>query len=105
VTYLLATVNDYRMFASSHCIYEVRLSNASWHDAKDFYLDDCIVGGAFDYPQGITPVTLMSNIELQVVWLLSETALTDEQRLTPLPESYWLALKQRYPMISRPLGG
>ncbi|TDB05117.1 helix-turn-helix transcriptional regulator [Halomonas marinisediminis] len=99
VTYLLATVNDYedvRQFAL-HRIREARLSDASWHDAGDFDLDDYIAGGAFGYLESKAPVTLVANVAPQVAWLLSETPLAEEQRLTPLPDSDWQRLEAKVP--------
>jgi len=99
VTYLLATVNDYtdvRQFAL-HRIEEARLSEAAWHDAGDFDLDNYIAGGAFGYLQGRTPVTLVANVAPQVAWLLSETPLSEEQQLTPLPDSDWQRLEAEVP--------
>lgn len=99
VTYLLATVNDYtdvRQFAL-HRIEEARLSEAAWHDAEDFDLDDYIAGGAFGYLQSKAPVTLVANIAPQMAWLLSETPLSEEQQLTPLPDSDWQRLEAEVP--------
>jgi predicted DNA-binding transcriptional regulator YafY len=99
VTYLLATVKDYtdvRQFAL-HRIEEARLSEADWHDAGDFDLDDYIAGGAFGYLQGKAPLTLVANVAPQVAWLLSETPLGEEQRLKALPDSDWQRLEAEVP--------
>nr|WP_298249633.1 WYL domain-containing protein [uncultured Halomonas sp.] len=99
VTYLTATVNDYkdvRQFAL-HRIEKARLSAARWHDAGDFDLDDYIAGGAFDYLESKTPVTLVVNVTPQVAWLLNETPLAERQQLTPLIDSDWQRLKARVP--------
>lgn len=99
VTYLLATVNDYtdvRQFAL-HRIEEARLSEAVWHYAGDFELDDYIAGGAFGFLDSKTPVTLLANVAPQVVWLLSETPLAEGQRLTGLPDSDWQRLEAEVP--------
>lgn len=99
VTYLLASVNDYtdvRQFAL-HRIEEARLSQADWHNAGDFNLDDYIAAGAFGYLQSKTPVTLVANVAPQVAWLLSETPLAEEQSLTPLPDSDWQRLEAEVP--------
>ncbi|MGS2742568.1 helix-turn-helix transcriptional regulator [Halomonas sp. LS-001] len=99
VTYLLATVNDYRdlrQFAL-HRIQAARPSDADWYALPDFDLDAYIAGGAFGYLQGKVPVTLVANVAPQVAWLLGETPLADEQTLSPLPNSHWQRLEATVP--------
>lgn len=95
VTYLVATVDDYtdlRQFAL-HRIRHVQLSETTWNEKKDFDLDTYIQGGAFGYRQSQETVQLSVNVAPQVAWLLTETPLSMEQSLTPLPDSRWQHLE------------
>ena len=89
VTYLVATVDDYdniRQFAM-HRIETATLSESTWRPLHCFDLDNYIAGGAFGYLQGKAPATLAAKVAPQVSWLLSETQLSENQRLTTLPDT------------------
>lgn len=99
VTYLSATVNDYddiRQFVM-HRIETANISDSTWRPLHGFDLDNCIAGGAFEYLQGKAPVILVAQVAPQVAWLLSETPLSETQRLTSLPDSNWQQLKAEVP--------
>ncbi|CAM4320935.1 WYL domain-containing protein [Vreelandella rituensis] len=99
VTYLVATVNDYtdlRQFAL-HRIRHAQLSETAWNEKSDFDLDAYIQGGAFGYRQSQKTITLSVNVAPQVAWLLTETPLSTEQSLTPLPDSRWQHLEAQVP--------
>lgn len=97
VTYLLALANDYddiRHFAL-HRIRAAALAETPLRQVAAFDLDEYIRGGAFGYRQGPADVTLRARVAPQVAWLLSETPLAREQRLTPEPEGDWQRLEAR----------
>jgi hypothetical protein len=98
-TYLLAHVDgfeDLRQFAL-HRVKHAAFSQRAWQARDDFDIDHYIQGGAFGYLQGKVPVTLIAHIAPQVAWLLSETPLSETQRLTPLPDSNWQQLEAEVP--------
>lgn len=98
-TYLLAHVDgfeDLRQFAL-HRVKHAVFSQRAWQARDDFDIDRYIQGGAFGYLQGKVPITLVAHVAPQVAWLLSETPLSETQRLTPLPESNWQQLEAEMP--------
>ncbi|MBK1690600.1 helix-turn-helix transcriptional regulator [Ectothiorhodospira mobilis] len=99
VTYLIATANDHddvRHFAL-HRIRSARISDTPWREVPDFDLDAYIAGGAFGYPQGPDQVRLVAEVTDQTAWLLSETPLSQRQRLEPLPDGAWHRLEAWVP--------
>jgi predicted DNA-binding transcriptional regulator YafY len=95
VTYLLATVNDYDDICqfALHRVHEAVPSDKPWREAVDFDMDAYIASGAFDYLRSETALSLVANVSPPVAWLLTETPLCPEQRLTPLPDSDWQRLE------------
>lgn len=99
VTYIVATVDKYsdlRQFAL-HRINQAAISQMAWHEVPGFDLDTYIADGAFGYRQSHDDVHLLANVAPQVAWLLSETPLSHEQTLEPLPHSDWQRLSVKLP--------
>ena len=99
VTYLLATVysyDDIRQFAMQRIV-TAHLSEVPWREVEDFDLDAYIEQGAFGYLQSKSTISLVAHIAPQVAWLLSETPLSELQRLTTLPDSDWQRLEAKVP--------
>lgn len=99
VTYLLAMANDYediRHFAL-HRIRSATLAETPLRQVAAFDLDDYIKTGAFGYRQSPGDITLQARVSPQVAWLLAETPLAREQRLTPEAEGDWQRLEARVP--------
>ncbi|MCY1290686.1 WYL domain protein [compost metagenome] len=100
ISYLIGSANDYtdlRQFAL-HRIQKVSVLDATAHEHKDFDLDRYIAGGAFTLRQAPQQVELIADVHPQVAWLLSETPLSEQQSLRPLPGSDWQRLHARVPL-------
>lgn len=97
-SYLLARVDgfdDVRQFALH------RIQSATRHDTQtavpdDFNIDHYMHGN-FNNPTSTEPVELVADISPQIAWILNETSLSNEQTLTPLPDSDWMRLHARVP--------
>ncbi|GAA0792316.1 helix-turn-helix transcriptional regulator [Marinobacterium sediminicola] len=100
MSYLLATVNGYddvRQFAL-HRILSITPSEQPYRAQPEFCVDDYISTGAFGYPLDEQSVQLKARIRPEVAWLLSETPLSDVQRLTDEPdEQGWCWLEAEVP--------
>ena len=100
ISYLIATVNDYddpRQFAL-HRIKQAELLGDAARPNDQFNIDDYIASGAFSFRQSTEMVELVADVHPQIAWLLSETPISEEQTLEPLPDSDWQRLRARVPM-------
>ena len=94
VTYLLATVDEYkdiRHFAL-HRIKRCKISNALYRSQNDFDINEYIKEGAFGYKQGPEDVEIEAKISPEILWLLSETPISEKQTLSEPNEDGWATL-------------
>lgn len=95
ISYLIANVDNYsdlRQFAL-HRIQSAECLNAAAQQAEPLDLDHYIRFGGFNAPGPVEEVELIAEVSPQIAWLLSETPLTNEQSLSPLPDSDWQRLR------------
>lgn len=100
VTYLVAGVDGYsdpRQFALHRILVAERLEIPA-QQPPDFNLDDYIATGVFALQQSIENVELIADIHPQQAWLLNETPLSPQQKITPLPDSDWFRLQAAVPL-------
>lgn len=100
VTYLVAGVDGYsdpRQFALHRILVAERLEIPA-QQPPDFNLDDYIATGAFALRQNTENVELIADIHPQQAWLLNETPLSSQQKITPLPDSDWCRLQAAVPL-------
>ena len=94
VTYLLATVDgfdDIRHFAI-HRILECKESKTEYQSVPDFSIEDYLNQGHFGYKLGDHEITLEAKIRPNIAWLLSETPISEQQKLSHNDESDWVKL-------------
>ncbi|MDM8348329.1 WYL domain-containing protein [Pseudomonas sp. sp1636] len=100
VSYLIGTVNGYsdlRQFAL-HRIDMAETLDTPAHEAEALDIDRYIQGGGFNNPGPAEETELVADVSPQIAWLLSETPLSAEQNLEPLPNNDWQRLRARVPM-------
>lgn len=98
VSYLIGTVEGYsdiRQFAL-HRIQHATCLEARSREQPEFEIDRFIRSG-FNSKGLVGQHQLVADVSPQIAWLLSETPLSDEQSLNPLPESDWQRLHARVP--------
>ena len=93
VSYLVATVNDYDEILqfALHRIQEAEPSNKTYRRYDDFNINEYIDKGAFSYRQSANIQTLKARVKSEIAWLLSETPISEDQKLTQAEDDwYWL---------------
>lgn len=99
ISYLLANVDGYhdiRQFAL-HRILHAECLDTSANQHPGFDVDGYIQNGGFNSPAPVEQVELVADVSPQIAWLLSETPLSTEQSLEPLPNSDWQRLRAWVP--------
>lgn len=94
VTYLLAVVQGYsdvRQFAL-HRLRSVATSQCAYIPDFDFTCDQYVAKGAFGYPISEDEVQFRALVTPDIAWMLSETPLSENQKLTEIPEQDWCEL-------------
>lgn len=98
-SYLLATANDYddiRQFAL-HRFRSARPSAQPYRAQPEFNVQGYIDQGAFGFPLQKEPVKLQARITSTVAWLLAETPLCADQRLSEPDAEGWVLLEGSVP--------
>lgn len=98
-TYLLAMVNDYediRQFAL-HRIQSIQISQLPYRAKPDFSLNNYIAQGAFGYPIEQGNTLLKARIKSDIARILSETPVSESQKLTSTEEDGWVLLEAEVP--------
>lgn len=98
VGYLIASVDGYddlRQFAL-HRILQAECLDEAAREHPDFEIDRYIRQD-LNTAAPIEQVELIADVSLQIASLLSETPLSPEQSLEPLPDSDWQRLRARVP--------
>jgi predicted DNA-binding transcriptional regulator YafY len=98
ISYLIATVEGYddpRQFALHRIKYAECLDTPA-KEHVSFDIDEFLNSG-FNNPAPITEIELVADVSPSIAWLLSETPLSAEQRLEPLPDSGWYRLHAKVP--------
>lgn len=98
ISYLIASVdgyNDLRQFAL-HRIQAAECLNEPARLRADFAIND-YVRQDLNTATPIEQVELVANVAPKIAWLLSETPLSPEQSLEPLPDSDWKRLRATVP--------
>lgn len=98
VSYLIARVNRYdnlRHFAL-HRMQQVTLLEQKAVTPEAFDIDAYIQAGAFSLTAGYT-TQLVADIDPQLAWILNETPLSQQQKITPINNSQWFCLQAEVP--------
>ncbi len=98
ISYLIGSVdgyNDLRQFAL-HRIRQAECLDAAARTHNDFEIDSYIRQD-LNTTAPIEQVELVADVSPQIAWLLSETPLSNEQSLKPLPDSDWQRLRATVP--------
>ena len=98
ISYLIGSVdgyNDLRQFAL-HRIRQAECLDAAARTHNDFEIDSYIRQD-LNTTAPIEQVELVADVSPQIAWLLSETPLSNEQSLKPLPDSDWQRLRAIVP--------
>lgn len=93
MTYLVARFSDsekYMHFAVNRILRASKLDQDASVD--DFNLDAHIAAGNFSSRSACPEVELVADIHPQVAWILAETPLSIEQKISPLANSQWSRL-------------
>jgi predicted DNA-binding transcriptional regulator YafY len=100
VSYLIATVGGYsdlRQFAL-HRVESAETLDTPAKEVTDLDVDSYVQGGGFNSSGPVEETYLVADVSPQIAWLLSETPLSTEQELEPLPSGDWQRLRARVPM-------
>ncbi|PTQ70306.1 YafY family protein [Pseudomonas sp. GV071] len=100
VSYLIGTVDGYadaRQFAL-HRIVRAEMLSDTVLETEPLDVDRYIHNGGFNSPGPIEEAELVADVSAPIAWLLSETPLSHDQHLEPLPGSDWQRLRARVPM-------
>jgi len=98
ISYLIGSVDGYddlRQFAL-HRIHQAECLEASARAHDDFEIDRYIRQD-LNTDTHIEQVELVADVSPQIAWLLSETPLSNEQSLEPLPDGNWQGLRAIVP--------
>lgn len=98
ISYLIGSVDGYddlRQFAL-HRIQQAESLSEPAHERPDFEIDRYIRQD-LNTAAPIEQVELVADVSPQIAWLLSETPLSPEQSLEPLPDSDWQRLRAVVP--------
>jgi len=98
ISYLIGSVDGYddlRQFAL-HRIHQAECLDAAARAHNDFEIDSYIRQN-LNTAELIEQVELVADVSPQIAWLLSETPLSNEQSLKPLPDSDWQRLRAIVP--------
>lgn len=98
IGYLIASVDGYddlRQFAL-HRIRQAECLETAARERSDFEIDTYIRQD-LNTATPIEQVELVADVSPQIAWLLSETPLSTEQSLEPLPDTNWQRLRAKVP--------
>lgn len=98
-SYLIATINEYKdlKILALHRIKDSQVLNKECKQCSVSKLKEYIQSGELGWGTGEGEVELIADISPYTATVLSETPLSDEQTITPLPNSDWHKLTVKVP--------